>query len=57
MAVDAQSLPYDITWQRLAWSADMVDRSYGGGLPPMWRSSMGTRRHGPPGLQIIEVNP
>jgi len=39
MATDALSIPFDITWQRLAYSADMIDRSFGGGLPPKWRSS------------------
>lgn len=40
MAIDALSLPFDITWQRLAWSRDMLDRSYGGSLPPKWHSSL-----------------
>lgn len=40
MAIDALSIPFDITWQRLAWSTDMLDRSFGGTLPPKWRSSM-----------------
>lgn len=40
MATDALSIPFDITWQRLAWSSDMLDRSFGAGLPPKWRSSL-----------------
>jgi len=40
MASEALSIPIDIAWQRLAWSRDMLDRSFGGGLPPKWRSSL-----------------
>src|SRR5262245_25967045 len=40
MASEALSIPIDIPWQRLAWSRDMLDRSFGAGLPPKWRSSL-----------------
>ena len=40
MVADALAIPFDITWHRLAFSADMVDRSFSDGAPPLWRPSL-----------------
>jgi hypothetical protein len=41
MAIQALSMPVNIPWQRLAYSADMVDTDFrNGALPPKWRSSL-----------------
>jgi hypothetical protein len=39
MASEALSIPIDISWQRLAWSRDMLDRG-DFARPPKWRSSL-----------------
>ncbi len=40
MASEALSIPTDIPWQRLGYSRDMLDRTFGGIQPPKWRSSL-----------------
>lgn len=57
MATDALSIPFDITWQRLAWSVDMLDRSFGSGLPPKWRSSMAVYAYAVPMVETAEDYP
>ena len=57
MAADALSIPFDITWKRLAWSVDMLDRSFGNGLPPKWRSSMAVYAYVVPLLETAEDYP
>jgi hypothetical protein len=57
MAIDALGLPFDITWQRLAWSRDMLDRSYGGSLPPKWRSSLSVYIYPVPLADTVEEYP
>jgi hypothetical protein len=40
MAIDALAIPFDITWQRLGYMADMVERGFADAtMPPKWRSS------------------
>jgi hypothetical protein len=52
------TIPVDITWQRLAYSRDMVDRSFKSArLPPKWRSSMTVWSYVVPEEQTAESYP
>jgi hypothetical protein len=58
MAAQALSVPFDVTWQRLAYSADMVDtRLFGLALPPKWRSSVAVYGYLVPEDQTAEAYP
>ena len=58
MATQSLNLPLDITWQRLAYSRDMVDTSFDlSSLPPKWRSSMAVYSYVVPEEQTIESYP
>lgn len=57
MAIDALSLPYDITWQRVAWQADMLDRGYDNQIPPKWRSSISAYAYAVPLAETVESYP
>jgi hypothetical protein len=58
MSGQALNLPLDITWQRLGYSRDMIDTSFGDLLlPPKWRSSMAVYSYVVPEEQTAESYP
>jgi hypothetical protein len=58
MSTQALSLPLDITWQRLAYSRDMVDTDFGSiDFPPKWRSSLALYAYLVPEEQTAESYP
>jgi hypothetical protein len=40
MSLQSLTPPQDVTWTRLAYSRDMIDKDFDHRLPPKWRSSM-----------------
>ena len=58
MAIQALTPPVNVPWQRLAFSTDMVDRSFSDeGLPPRWRSSVAVFSYVVPYEQTAEDYP
>lgn len=58
MALDALAIPFDITWQRLGFMADMIERdSADGQLPPLWRSSATIYGYVVPDAETTEAYP
>jgi len=58
MAIQALTLPIDITWQRFGYSRDMIDMNFGSlTLPPKWRSSMAVYAFVVPEEQTAESYP
>ncbi len=58
MTSQALTLPLDITWQRLAYSRDMIDNNFGNlDFPPKWRSSMTVYSYVVPKEQTAESYP
>ena len=58
MPTQALTLPVDISWQRLAFSADMIDTDFNAvSLPPKWRSSLCIFYHVVPQEQTVEAYP
>ena len=58
MATQALSIPLDITWQRLAYSRDMVDTDFGSvDFPRKWRSSLALYAYLVPEEQTAEAYP
>jgi hypothetical protein len=58
MTSRALTMPLDITWQRLAFSRDMIDTSFGDlDFPPKWRSSMAIYAYAVPEEQTAESYP
>lgn len=57
MALDALAIPFDITWQRLGFMPDMIERNSGDELPPMWRSSATIYGYVVPDAETAEAYP
>jgi hypothetical protein len=58
MTTQALSMPLDITWQRLGYSRDMLDTSFGDlSSPPKWRSSLAIYSYVVPQEQTAESYP
>lgn len=58
MTTQALTLPLDITWQRIGYSRDMIDTSFGNiNLPAKWRSSLAVYSYVVPEEQTAESYP
>jgi hypothetical protein len=58
MTTQALTIPLDITWQRFAFSRDMIDTNFRVALlPPKWRSSMAVYSYVVPEEQTAEAYP
>src|SRR5215207_9803785 len=58
MALQALSIPFNITWQRLSFTPDMVDTNFGDlEVPPRWRSSLAVFGYVVPEEQTAEQYP
>jgi hypothetical protein len=58
VSIQTLAVPLDVTWQRLAYSRDMIDTSFGdAAMPPKWRSSMAVYSYVVPEEQTADSYP
>jgi hypothetical protein len=58
MSTQAMTMPLDVTWQRLAYSRDMLDTNFGdANFPPKWRTSMAIYSYVVPEAQTAQEYP
>ena len=58
MGIQSLSPPQDRTWQRLAYSRDMIDTNFGDlKFPPKWRSSVAVHYYIVPDEETADAYP
>lgn len=58
MAIDALAIPFDITWQRLGFMGDMIERGFADDqMPAKWRSSAAIYGYLVPEVETAEAYP